>query len=80
MITQGTTDVLEQSIYGKVWEVTTNAKEAACLSNKYYVSNMKQQGENFSVRIVSDSLPAANAVKTSPNLEDVFLYYFGEKK
>ena len=41
---------------------------------------MKQQGENFSVRIVSDMLPAANAVKVSPNLEDVFLYYFGERK
>ena len=41
---------------------------------------MKQQGENFSVRIVSDMLPATDAVKASPNLEDVFLYYFGERK
>ena len=63
-----------------MWEVTANAEDAACLSNKHYVSNMKQQGENFSVRIVSDMLPAANAVKVSPNLEDVFLYYFGERK
>ena len=80
MITQGTTDVLEQSIYGKVWEVTANVEDATCLSSQYYVSNMKQQGENFSVRIVSDNSPATNAVKASPNLEDVFLYYFGERK
>ena len=76
LITQGTADTLEQNIYGKVWEVTVNGEDAARLGSQYYVSNMKQQGENFSVRIVSDMLPAANAVKVSPNLEDVFLYYF----
>lgn len=78
LITQGTTDTLEQNIYGKVWEVTVNAEDATRLGNQYYISNMKQQGENFSVRIVSDMLPATNAVKVSPNLEDVFLYYFRE--
>ena len=76
LITQGTTDALEQNIYGKVWEVTVNAEDAARLGDQYYVSNMKQQGERFSVRIVSDMPPAADAVKASPNLEDVFLYYF----
>lgn len=30
LITQGTTDTLEQNIYGKVWEVTVNAEDAAC--------------------------------------------------
>lgn len=77
LITQGTTGTLEENIYGKVWEVAANAKDAARLGSQYYVSNMKQQGGNFSVRIVSDVPPAANAVRTSPNLEDVFLYYFG---
>ena len=79
LITQGTADTLEQNIYGKVWEVTANAEDAARFGRQYYVSNMKQQGENFSVRIVSDMLPAANAVKVSPNLEDVFLYHFRGK-
>ena len=77
LITQGTTDTLEQNIYGKVWEVTVNGEDAARLGSQYYVSNMKQQGERFLVRIVSDMLPASDAVKVSPNLEDVFLYYFG---
>lgn len=80
LITQGSTDTLEQSIYGKVWEVTANAKDAAHLSNQYYVSNMKQQGENYHLRIVSDMPPVTGAAKVSPNLEDVFLYYFGERK
>lgn len=76
LITQGTTDTLEQNIYGKVWEVTVNGEDAARLGSQYYVSNMKQQGERFLVRIVSDLLPTSDAVKVSPNLEDVFLYYF----
>ncbi len=76
LITQGTTDTLEQNIYGKVWEVTVNGEDAARLGSQYYVSNMKQQGERFLVRIVSDMLPDSDAVKVSPNLEDVFLYYF----
>lgn len=78
LITQGTTDALERSIYGKVWEVVADTEDAARLGNQYYVSNMKQQGENFSVRIVSDEQPDANAARALPNLEDVFLYYFGE--
>lgn len=80
LITQGTTEVLEQSIYGKVWEVTVNFDTATQLGNQYYVSNMKQQGDCYQMRIVSDVPPMANAVKALPNLEDVFLYYFGERK
>lgn len=79
LITQGTTDTLNSSVYGKGWEVTANAEDATCLSNQYYVSNMKQQGENFSVRIVNDMPPVTNAVKASPNLEDVFLYFCGQR-
>ena len=80
LITQGTTEVLEQSIYGKVWEVTVNFDTATQLGNQYYVSNMKQQGDCYQMRIVSVVPPMANAVKALPNLEDVFLYYFGERK
>ena len=56
LITQGTTDVLEQSIYGKVWEVTVNFDTATQLGNQYYVSNMKQQGDCFQMRTASIDL------------------------
>ena len=78
LIARGTTDSLEQSIYGKVWEVTASANEAAKISNHYYVSNMKQQEESYLLRIVSDTQPMKEAKRILPNLEDVFLYYFGE--
>lgn len=80
LIEKGTTDNLEDSIYGKVWEVNCNAKDAVQLSNRCYVSNMKQQDEAYLLRIVSDEQPMLEAKKVFPNLEDVFLYYFGEKQ
>lgn len=79
LITQGTTDTLEQNIYGKVWEVTADRAATLRLGSQYDVSNMKQQGERFLVRIVSGRPPAPEAAAVSPNLEDVFLYYFGVK-
>lgn len=79
LIVQGTPRELEQAIRGKVWNVTANAEDAALLGNRYCVSNMKQQGEGFELRIVNDGSPVCRAKTVAPNLEDVFLYYFGEK-
>ena len=79
LITQGTTDTLEQNIYGKVWEVPSDGAAALRLGSQYDVSTMKQQGERYLVRNVSGRPPAPEAAAVSPNLEDVFLYYFGVK-
>ncbi len=76
LVMQGTPAKLEQSIRGKVWELTASTKEAALLSDTYCVSNMKQQEENFGLRIVHDTSPLSSAIPVEPNLEDVFLYTF----
>jgi ABC-2 type transport system ATP-binding protein len=72
---QGTPAALEQNIEGKVWNVTVGAEDAALLTDMYCVSNMKQEGEHFTLRIVEDGCPFKNAQPVQPNLEDVFLYY-----
>lgn len=79
LVIQGTPDGLEQSIQGKVWELTTDGSNTAMLSDLYCISNMKQRGEYYDLRIVSDTIPITGAIPTKPNLEDVFLYYFGER-
>lgn len=78
LVIQGTPPVLEQSIEGKVWEVTANAWDAVLLSDLYCISNMKQNDKKFDLRIVNDDCPLQGAKTIHPNLEDVFLYYFGE--
>lgn len=80
LIVQGTPGELERSMEGRVWDVTANAEGALCLADAYCVSNMKQQGEHYSLRIVHEGMPLEGAQPASPNLEDVFLYHFGEKQ
>jgi len=56
-------------------EEAAGAGDAALLTDMYCVSNMKQEGEHFTLRIVEDGCPINNAQPVQPNLEDVFLYY-----
>lgn len=76
LVMQGTPNQLEQSIQGKVWEITVNRPDAMLLGDMYCVSNMKQQGKNFQLRIINDTRPLPGAVPVEPNLDDVFLHTF----
>lgn len=78
LVVQGTPAALEHTISGKVWDVTVGAEEALQFSDLYCVSNMKQQGESFDLRIICDECPVCGATAAHPNLEDVFLFYFRE--
>ena len=76
LVMQGTPGELERSIQDKVWEVAVNRPDAMLLGDMYCVSNMKQQGERFQLRIISDTNPFRTAAPAVPNLDDVFLHTF----
>mgnify|MGYP006990226878 FL=1 len=40
---------------------------------------MKSENHGVDLRIISAEKPCETAVYVQPSLEDVFLYYFGEK-
>ena len=46
---------------------------------KYKISNMKSEPQGVILRIISPEKPSFDAVRVEATLEDVFLYYFGEK-
>ena len=71
-------DVLD-SMPEKVWSLVTSQAEAAKLTKQYKVSNMKTDRDGVELRIISAQTPCDYAEVVQPNLEDVFLYYFGEK-
>lgn len=73
---QGTPRELEQSIQGKVWEVSVNEADMALMVDTYCVSNIKQQDASYLLRIVDDGKPLRGAKPVSPNLDDVFLQTF----
>ncbi len=72
---EGSLEELENSITGKVWEITRNKEQTMDDLDFSNVSNLKREGTDTRVRVVSDTLPAKDAITTRVGLEDVFLYY-----
>ncbi|MGN1165178.1 MAG: ABC transporter ATP-binding protein [Lachnospiraceae bacterium] len=79
LMQQGSLDVILDSMPEKVWSLVTSQTEAAKFMKQYKVSNMKTDRDGVELRIISAQQPSAYAEVVQPNLEDVFLYYFGVK-
>jgi ABC-type multidrug transport system, ATPase component len=79
LVHQGNPDEITASIKGYVWECRTDSKEAEQLNEKFTVSNLKHEGDQDLLRIVSEQKPCESAVQVEPNLEDLYLYYFSDK-
>ena len=68
---------LIQQIDGIVWEVSVSKDDLPSWQARYRISNMAYDGSDFCLRLLSDeAVPGGHPVK--PNLEDVYLSYFGE--
>ena len=79
LVQQGSLNDVLDSMPEKVWSIVASQEEAAKLMKEYRVSNMKTDRDGVELRIISAQQPSAYAEVVQPNLEDVFLYYFGEK-
>lgn len=79
LIHQGIPGEITASINGYVWECRTDPKQAELLNDKYTVSNLKHEGNQDMLRIISEQKPCENAVQVEPILEDLYLYYFSEE-
>ncbi len=53
--------------------------DATKMMKQFKVSNMKSERGMVELRIIADRPPIPEACVVEPTLEDVFLYYFGEK-
>ena len=79
LVQQGSLSDVLDSMPEKVWSLAVSQEEAAKLMKEHKVSNMKTDRDGVELRIISAQTPSAYAEVVQPNLEDVFLYYFGEK-
>ena len=59
--------------------VTKNAVFMRSVAFRKRLSNMKAERGMVELRIIADQPPIHGASVVEPTLEDVFLYYFGEK-
>ena len=75
-VLQGTVSELIREVDGKVWELEVSPEEAREWQAKATVANLRHEGKQIVLRIISDSMPAKKAVLCEAALEDLYLYYF----
>lgn len=75
----GTSEEIIATMPDKVWRCTVPKGKIDAYLKAYKVSNVKTVSNGVELRIVAKNPPAENVVQETPTLEDVFLYYFGER-
>ena len=76
---KGTADEIINSMTETVWECFVEKNMVSDFMKKYKISNMKSEADGVILRIISHEKPFVNAQSVEASLEDVFLYYVGEK-
>ncbi len=79
-IHEGRPDEIIHSIDGKVWECRVPNGQVPSLEGRYNIGNMRTEGENTILRIISEEKPLESALNAAPNLEDLYLYYFNDEE
>ena len=69
---------LLEKIEGMVWSVTVDTENEAELIQKYSCSNILHMDGKSVIRLLSEHKPCVEAAPQSPNMEDMYLYYFGQ--
>ena len=75
----GTSEELISSMEDSVWHCTVPKQEADGYLERYLVGNIKTTAWGAELRILSKNPPTKDAVRQAATLEDVFLFYYGEK-
>ena len=75
----GTSEEIIATMPDKVWRCTVPKGKIDAYLKTYKVSNVKTVSNGVELRIVAKNPPAENVIQEIPTLEDVFLYYFGER-
>ncbi len=79
IVQKGDLDYIVASMQENVYACEVSHSEATNIMKRFKVSNMKSEKGMVELRIISNQSPVTGAHVVEPTLEDVFLYYFGEK-
>lgn len=77
IICKGTANELTNSIGNKVWEIVDAEEALPEIMKIGTVCGIAKEGDNVAVRILSEKQLDGFCTPARPNLEDVYLYYFG---
>ncbi|MBY9079640.1 ABC transporter ATP-binding protein [Paenibacillus sp. HN-1] len=79
MLMNGTPQQLTASMESSVWTCRIPAGEANEWSDRYCISNLKHEGDEVELRIVSKERPTSGAAPVPATLEDLYLFYFRDE-
>ena len=80
VVLQGTVPELIHKANGKVWELSVSPQEARQWQTKTTVANLRHEGKEIILRIISDNMPSERAVPCEATLEDLYLFYFPKEE
>jgi len=78
IIQNGHVEEILSDIKGKIFECLVDNRTAQILSEKYSVVNIREQGDATMLRVIANSAPYEGAVAVEGNLDDLYMYHFGE--
>ncbi|MBR2310024.1 MAG: ATP-binding cassette domain-containing protein [Oscillospiraceae bacterium] len=79
LVTSGTSEDIIDSMPESVWISRVSKSSIDVCLKRFKVSNVKTVPGGAELRIISRNQPTENAIQVDATLEDVFLYYFGER-
>lgn len=79
IVHSGTLNQVSSSVPDRVWECVVSKSEGVALLKNFKAANIKKRPDGMELRLLSERKPCPEAQETQITLEDVFLYYFGEK-
>ena len=78
LLKKGTTEEIAALAKGKVWSAYVPQTKVSQLKHSCVIANIKLNGEIAELRIIAEECPLQEANAVIPNLEDAYLYCFGE--
>lgn len=79
LVISGTSEDIINSMPESVWISRVAKSSIDVCMKRFKVSNVKTVPGGAELRIISRNQPTENAIQVDATLEDVFLYYFGER-
>lgn len=78
IIRQGTPSELLHELENKIWELTIAEKDLEQVKQYGIVCGITKNSNGICVRILSPEKPTPDCIAVKPNLEDVYLFHFGD--
>lgn len=79
LLRQAPSAELIDEMQGKVWKLKVTESRLIDMKQQYVIGNILRRKNDVEVKIIADEVPGPGAISTEPDLEDYYLYHFGEE-